>query len=176
MTICFEPNIDDVIAFHRDYYSACPVLARRARGIRLTYFAVVAVWILMLVMLYNNGVVNSTTIVLGVCSVIWLLLGIFTKRRLISASLKQVRQMYGQHGTSSYFTPVEMTFDESGISTLKTSVKSHTAWEGVVRWSETDGYFFIYHTPLEAFTVPKSKLSADEITELEYLLGKHVKQ
>jgi hypothetical protein len=68
----------------------------------------------------------------------------------------------------------EMILDDESVKVNQTELSSSLKWSAIKRLDETPEYFFLYVTANSAYSIPKEKISAEEVKELDELFKKHL--
>ncbi len=177
MIIRFSPNIDDIMAFHKDYYSSSRQLRKQVTTLRILYLiiAVFLAWYAIEAISDGGSWTNPAFMAMVALSLLSLLFGIFIDRRLMAINLRRARKSYVLPGNSIYFEPVEMEFGDNGISIRREAGESTSCWNAVIKVSETPCHYFVYVSEISANIIPKRILTKDEDSELKRILDKHVR-
>lgn len=171
MTIRFEVNMDDIMAFQRHVYDTAPVNIR----IRKNRWGVPILLsgLALLIYVANERVLSASVVVAIAFAIFW---GVFMPGLLRRSALKRSERIYSQPENSSFFGFNEMTFDEDGIKDVESDRTGIYGWDAVLKADETKERIFIFVSGLTAFIIPKPKLTNEELCELRSLLTKYVKQ
>jgi hypothetical protein len=169
MTLSFEIEIDDIIAFYSNHYDNEPVNNKWKK-----YWWITPVLLIYLgVIFYFEDRNNWTPIVIvGILALALVLIRILHSK---SRWQKQLRKTLDVPENAIWFGERTMEFSDEQVITHVEGISDETlSWKAFVRISETPEYFFLYISAIQAHVVPKRAMTATQIKELTQLLNDKV--
>ncbi len=160
MKLQFDVTIDDLIEFHRHFFSTSKSVRRQRRIVIGTVTAISATTI---VLTARSLPLNLRLAAAALFAVFFPLM----LRLIHTKSLdRSVRSLLAESGTEGVVGRHTLVADESGL-TEETSVnETRHAWSAVQRIDETDDYVFIFISSLQAHTIPRCRVAAGDLDEL----------
>lgn len=177
MTIRFQLNMDDMMAFHRDYYTASRQLGKQVVTLRILYLiiGIFLAWYAVEAISDGGSWTNPAFLAMVALALLSLLFGIFIDKRLMAIHLRRARKSYMLPDNSIYFEPIETELDDNGIRVRREAGESTISWNSVTKVRETPDHYFVYISEMAAHIIPKRELTTDEADELERMFDKHVR-
>lgn len=166
MTISFYQDIEDVMAFQQN---ALATNKQVQKSLKLLRYALPVLIIIVDLMLANHNATDGFALPIpgAIIAVIWL---VFMPRWYNRSIMSKTKAMMLDPMNDSFFGFREMTFDENGFSVSGSHSSSRLDWVAVKKLTETPTHYFIYISTLTSFTIPKSKITQEEVAELDRLL------
>lgn len=176
MTIRFDMEMEDLLAFQRHFYATNRQLRKQVWTLRSIFFIGGAVFLLPVIAIVSAGAPLQGVIPIALigCALAWFLLAFLSPKWLMNFNIRRARAEYLAPSSANMFGPTEMVFDEEGFSVDRGGVEGKTPWGSVVKIDQTPDYYFIYISEIAANTIPKRKLKESENSELAEMFDKHI--
>lgn len=123
-------------------------------------YAAFAVW------MFARGVVGYGFLLLGF-AVLFLLIILFSKKFQLSVMQKVIKKK----NTAVSGGTLEYVIDGDGVAITSPLGTGKNNWSAFDRWGEQDGYIYLVRLDNNVVLMDKSRLTPDELKELERLLG-----
>lgn len=167
MSIAFDLDIDDLLAFYRHYYDTNRQIVRNKR-MRMILFP--ALYVILAFTLRDNLV---CFIFLLVCAA---LMPLYIMWRYKKPLMKKVRKNLIKPENAIFFGTRQMAFDQEGMAVKSENTDEKVKWQALVRWVEVPGYIFLYIAENVAHVIPLAKISREEAAELRTMLDTYIQQ
>ena len=123
-------------------------------------YAAFAVW------MFTRGVVGYGCLLLGF-AVLFLLIILFSKKFQLSVMQKLMKKKNNAFSGGT----LEYVIDDDGVAIISPLGAGKNNWSAFDRWGEQDGYIYLVRLDNNVVLMDKSRLTPDELKELERLLG-----
>ena len=123
-------------------------------------YAAFAVW------MFTRGVVGDGCLLLGF-AVLFLLIILFSKKFQLSVMQKLMKKKNNAFSGGT----LEYVIDDDGVAITSPLGTGKNNWSAFNRWGEQDGYIYLVRIDNNVVLIDKSRLTPDELKELERLLG-----
>lgn len=123
-------------------------------------YAAFAVW------MFAHGVVGYGFLLLGF-AVLFLLIILFFKKFQLGVMQKVMKKK----NTAFSGVTFEYVIDDDGVAITSPLGTGKNNWSAFDRWGEQDGYIYLVRLDNNVVLMDKSRLTPDELKELERLLG-----
>ena len=176
MTIRFNMEMEDLLAFQKHFYATNKQLKKQTWTLRSIFFIGGAIFLLPVLAIVSAGAPlhGIIPIVLTICALAWFALAFICPKWLTNFNLKRAREQFLNPESANMFGPTEMIFDNEGFSVERAGTIEKNEWTSVVKVDETPDYYFIYVSEVAANTIPKRKLNTKESEELKSIFAKHI--
>ena len=116
--------------------------------------------------LFARGVKANGFLLLGF-ALVFLLIALFSKKFQLSVMQKLMKK---RNNAVSGGT-LEYVIDDDGVAITSPLGTGKNNWSAFDRWGEQDGYIYLVRLDNNVVLMDKSRLTPDELKELERLLG-----
>ncbi len=123
-------------------------------------YAAFAVW------MFARGVVGNGFLLLGF-AVLFLLIILFSRKFQLSVMQKVIKKKNNAFSGRT----LEYVIDDDGVAITSPLGTGKNNWSAFNRWGERDGYIYLVRLDNNVVLIDKSRLTPDELEELERLLG-----
>lgn len=177
MTIRFDMEMEDLLAFQRNFYGSNKHLRKQGMTLRSVFFLGGAIFFWPAIKIISAGYPawHIAPLTLILCGLLWCTLAFLSPKWLIDFNVRNARRQYLKPESESSFGATEMEFGEDGFTVDRKGIRGRMSWASVLKIAETKDYFFLYVTDVAANTIPKRKLTEQEVGKLNEMFNKHVK-
>lgn len=123
-------------------------------------YAAFAVW------MFTRGVVGYGCLLLSF-AVLFLLIILFFKKFQLGVMQKVMKKKNTAFSGGTF----EYVIDDDGVAITSPLGTGKNNWSAFDRWGEQDGYIYLVRLDNNVVLIDKSRLTPDELKELERLLG-----
>ena len=116
--------------------------------------------------MFVRGVVDNGFLLLGF-AVLFLLIILFSKKFQLSIMQKVMKKK----NNAVLGGTLEYVIDDDGVAITSPLGTGKNNWSAFDRWGEQDGYIYLVRLDNNVVLMDKSRLTPDELKELERLLG-----
>ncbi len=129
-------------------------------AVLIVIYAAFAVW------MFARGVVGNGFLLLGF-AVLFLLIILFSRKFQLSVMQKVIKKKNNAFSGRT----LEYVIDDDGVAITSPLGTGKNNWSAFNRWGERDGYIYLVRLDNNVVLIDKSRLTPDELEELERLLG-----
>lgn len=92
-----------------------------------------------------------------------------------SSTLRQAEKITNDPGNNSIFLDMNLIVSENGLIIKNELKESRYQWKAIIKKLESNQYYFLFHSSLQAIIIPKRIfISAEEKMQFERLLTQHL--
>ncbi|MCK4663078.1 MAG: YcxB family protein [Bacteroidales bacterium] len=130
--------------------------------------------ILISIDLIKGEFFGQVLLVYIIISAVWV---IYIPKRIEKSTLNKARKMIQEGDNSSILGNHEIELLEDEIKYKDPGGEQKTTWDRIIRFEETDNYYFLFNTSVSAFVIPRFKLNfkKDEFEKLDKLIKLRLK-
>jgi len=163
MRVVFDVDMADVIAFNKHYILESKAV-KKSNVILLLICAVPFI----ISLIFGSGYSGF------VFPILFLIFGIIYVFKLRSQILlRRAEKELSKPENINAFGTFEMEFNDEEIKINESELNTILKWNAIKRLDETPEYFFLYISSLNAYSIPKKKISANETEELNVIFKKY---
>lgn len=174
MTIRFETDIDSHMAFYEHLIRTDSSLRRDRAMIRLLIPAMIIAMFIIAYIEEPSILINWTLLIIFVAMTIGLWI-VFTPWNYRRVYLKKAKRRLRESEGFSDNINMELTFDDEHLHIITShGEEAQAKWDSIAKIDETEKCFFIYRSSIQALTIPKGMITAEEVESVRSMLKKHI--